>query len=636
MTHSRTNHLLIILIVVAACAAYLPTVMPDISANPHTYFTDVGNVQNALNSWGTLHSSGYPLFSFVGALFVTLLRGIGVVPAAAASLFSTFWAIATLVVLYLFIVTWLNDHVVAIVITAALGLGWAYWLFASYAEVYSLTYFVVLLALYAALKADRTRRPIWLYVLAVCLGLVVAHHRAIALVLPALVLLAGPAFWQAARRNLWFVLKWGLLALLVAVVPYLYLWLRAQQPGAWIWGDPTTLPGLWRQLFGETYLRMFVWPTTITDWLETIGVVLSIWFDMQTWPIVLLGMSGMVWMLWQRQYRYGLAFLAGGLVPFAIAVADRTFFGTRRLPEDIPALLQLSTIFTLLALAYVLNDLKRYGPMVSRLTIGLVIVLAGFLAVQNQPSIYALTHDTTGRRIITAAQQFVAEGQFTAPPAFFSPWGGEFWALSYGRDVTHEITQFDLLPNRADVQQAMQRYGGIHLFADTFYNYGLDWWRKRLGQSYLASSGTKTAVISTQPSVSEGSLPHPTRLPAVLGDSPIVLRDWEVKPSADGSWQITLYWQATSQPDRDYSVSVKATDQELIDSPDDIVAQADASAPVHGWYPTSLWSPDEIVRDDYLIVPSPDRTATRVEVGLYTQDAAGNFQNFGRQVIPLQ
>jgi len=74
----------------------------------------------------------------------------------------------------------------------------------------------------------------------------------------------------------------------------------------------------------------------------------------------------------------------------------------------------------------------------------------------------------------------------------------------------------------------------------------------------------------------------------------------------------------------------------LIDSPDDIVAQVDASAPVHGWYPTSLWSPGEIVRDDYVIAPSSDRTAKTIEVSLYTQDASGNFQNFGRQVIPLQ
>jgi hypothetical protein len=100
-TPSRQDRLLIALIVIAACVAYLPTVQPDISAGPHRYFTDVGNVQNALSQWGTLHSSGYPLFSFVGAAFVAILRGLGVVPALGASLFSTVWAIGALVVFYL-------------------------------------------------------------------------------------------------------------------------------------------------------------------------------------------------------------------------------------------------------------------------------------------------------------------------------------------------------------------------------------------------------------------------------------------------------------------------------------------------------------------------------------------------------
>jgi hypothetical protein len=65
--------------------------------------------------------------------------------------------------------------------------------------------------------------------------------------------------------------------------------------------------------------------------------------------------------------------------------------------------------------------------------------------------------------------------------------GGEFWALSYGRDVTREIHPFDLLPNRADVRQALNRYGVIHTFSDTFYNYDLEWWRKRLGPIHLSS-----------------------------------------------------------------------------------------------------------------------------------------------------
>ncbi len=633
---SRQDRLLITLIIVVACVAYLPTAQPDISASPHRYFTDVGNVQNALSQWGTLHSSGYPLFSLVGAAFVAVLRGLGVVPALGASLFSTVWAIAALVAFYLSIVTWLKDRLVAVGVTTLLGLGWAYWLFGSYAEVYSLIYFVVVLALYAALKVDQTRQPTWLYVLAICLGMVVAHHRAIALVLPALALLAGPAFWQIARRNLWFVFKWGMLALFVAVVPYLYLWLRAQQPGAWIWGDPATLAGLWRQMLGETYLRMMVWPTTLAEWWVTLQSVVTVWFDIQTWPIVMLGAFSLVWMLWRRQIRYGLAFLMGILVPFAMAVADRTFFGTRRLPEDIPALLQLATIFALLALAYLINDLKRVSPQMRRMAIVLVGALGIFLAVQNQPSVYALTHDDTGRRIIASAQQFVTDHEFAAPPAFFSPWGGEFWALSYGRDVTREIHPFDLLPNRADVRQALNRYGVIHTFSDTFYNYDLEWWRKRLGPIHLSSSGAGTVGISTEPQISERTLPHPERTAVVMGDTPLVLRDWQVKLLAADRWQVTLFWQATAHPDRDYSVSVKATDREVIDSPDDILAQADSSAPVHGWYPTTLWSSGEIVRDDYVLEVPPGRPARTVEISLYTQDAAGNFQNFGRHAIPLR
>ena len=88
MSVQRKDLLLSLLIIALACVAYVPTVMPDISASPHHYFTDVGNVQNALNLWGTLHSSGYPFFSLTGALFVAVLRGLGVVPAAAASLFT--------------------------------------------------------------------------------------------------------------------------------------------------------------------------------------------------------------------------------------------------------------------------------------------------------------------------------------------------------------------------------------------------------------------------------------------------------------------------------------------------------------------------------------------------------------------
>src|SRR3974377_1797287 len=78
MLTKRKNYVPIVLIITVACAAYLPTVMPDISASPNSNFTDVGNVQIALNLWGTLHTSGFPLFSLLGAFFVLVVRGVGV------------------------------------------------------------------------------------------------------------------------------------------------------------------------------------------------------------------------------------------------------------------------------------------------------------------------------------------------------------------------------------------------------------------------------------------------------------------------------------------------------------------------------------------------------------------------------
>ena len=118
--------------------------------------------------------------------------------------------------------------------------------------------------------------------------------------------------------------------------------------------------------------------------------------------------------------------------------------------------------------------------------------------------------------------------------------------------------------------------------------------------------------------------------------STLVLRGYRVKQLADQkSWQITLYWQAITKPDRDYSVFVHASDRAAIEGPDAIVAQADSTAPVYGWYPTSRWSPGEIVRDDYVLTSPTDRPAKIAAVGLYYQDAAGAYHNLGEQIIPL-
>ncbi len=256
--------------------------------------------------------------------------------------------------------------------------------------------------------------------------------------------------------------------------------------------------------------------------------------------------------------------------------------------------------------------------------------------MHNRSVVYTLTHDASARQIIRNAQDLIAQTP-TSPLVFFAPWGGEFWSLAYARDISGELPpNFQLLPNRANLEDAIGHAGRLYVFEHTFYNWNLDWWRKKLrGEVHLSAAGDEAVVLAKQPILSAQDLPGHNPQPIAMGDSRIVLRDWTLKPHSDGQWQISLYWQATARPDRDYSISLKASGRDVIAAPADIVAQSDSSAPVYGWYPTTRWSPGEIVRDDYVLAIPPDQHAAMIEVALYTQDSAGQFQDFGRQVIPL-
>ena len=74
-----------------AFVIFVSTLQVDINGITHPYTTDVGEIQNALPRWGTLHFTGYPLYTALGSAFVTVLRPFGMEPAAGASLYSAVW-----------------------------------------------------------------------------------------------------------------------------------------------------------------------------------------------------------------------------------------------------------------------------------------------------------------------------------------------------------------------------------------------------------------------------------------------------------------------------------------------------------------------------------------------------------------
>ncbi|MCB0227056.1 MAG: hypothetical protein KDI02_25380, partial [Anaerolineae bacterium] len=96
-----------------------------------------------------------------------------------------------------------------------------------------------------------------------------------------------------------------------------------------------------------------------------------------------------------------------------------------------------------------------------------------------------------------------------------------------------------------------------------------------------------------------------------LGDQITLLGyDLEVggspQPSADSALTLTLYWQAATTPVADYTTFLH-----LRDVSNQNAAQKD-SPPADGRYPTSLWSPGEIIIDEITL------PLDQVEPGQYT------------------
>ena len=98
---------------------------------------------------------------------------------------------------------------------------------------------------------------------------------------------------------------------------------------------------------------------------------------------------------------------------------------------------------------------------------------------------------------------------------------------------------------------------------------------------------------------------------------------------ATGEMVVRLTWQAKEKSDQDWSVSVRLTQDGRE------IAQADEEHPVFGAYPTSRWSPGEVVSDVYPMKLPPDARPDGVTVILYRKTPEGGFVNLDAASFPL-
>ena len=183
LTHRRS--LWILLAVALAALLYLSTVQTIINGGGHPYMTDVGEHQNALPRWGTIHHSGYPQWTALGSLFVSALRVVGVEPAAGVSLYALVWGLLTVALL-----VWLAMELGAAGPFAALGglmaaVATSVWMDASVGELHTATMALTLATLLFAVRFGRDGTRANLLWLTFIFSQGVVHQRSLVLIAPA-------------------------------------------------------------------------------------------------------------------------------------------------------------------------------------------------------------------------------------------------------------------------------------------------------------------------------------------------------------------------------------------------------------------------------------------------------------------
>ncbi|MBK8030142.1 MAG: DUF2723 domain-containing protein [Chloroflexi bacterium] len=295
----RRQTLIPLLPLAALLVVYVTSLQTIPNGSEHYFMMDVGETQVVLNTWGTLHATGYPLYVMSGNLTVAALRLIGVSPVTAPAVVSLIWMLAALGLIYVLMRHLTGRTVVPALVVLVYGLTRTVWIHAVIPEVYSYTLFLMALLLIIALWRGAVRwRVLWLASIG---GIGIGQHRAVAMFIPGLVYAAWADVRLGLRRPLTLIAA-ALLGL-AGLLPYGYLYLRAQAGGAWVYGDPGTLAGLWDQFTGKEASRFIGSITSLDGLIANFNLVNTVLLTDLTLPGVLLGLAGLVIGVRRRETR---------------------------------------------------------------------------------------------------------------------------------------------------------------------------------------------------------------------------------------------------------------------------------------------------------------------------------------------
>jgi hypothetical protein len=571
---------------VTAFVLYAVTAAPSVA----TVFDDSLEFHVVLPTLGITHPSGYPLYTLVGWL-VAGLPPFGE-PAGRINLLSAALAAAAVAVLFLVARKFAGSRPAALVAAVIFALSPTWWSQATVAEVYALHGLLVAVFIYGLLRWEEARAArsraaatdAWLRWAALTLGLGMAHHRMIALMLPAALVFifwTDPALLRQPRR--WIA---PLLLALAPLLLYLYLPIRGAAVSSLDGTYEPTLRGTVDWVLARGYSIFLTGNPFNIDrrWTDYVALVLA---ELGALTVIaaIFGISR----AFAYHRRRAVFLLLATLTQIAFAVSYKVqdvavFF--------IPAFMLLC-VWAAWGLAAIFDQMAQRGAHAGRaahlppkwmpalLTLWMlpVAVVMLFEPVREAVREWPERNRRDDRQVYELGRDMIGSAE---EGGRIIGLGGEVTLVRYFRDVLGERADLQVTRADAESERAAAVDAAVAAGEPAYLTRDLP----GIAQRY--SLDGVGPLIRVSPKAQPGPPPEGGQ-----SMGPLTLLDAGVAPldgQARGA-RFALRWTATAPVGEELKISAR-----LLDAAGQVVASEDA-APVRFTYPTTAWVPGEIVED---------------------------------------
>jgi len=597
LSRATADRMLYFVLFAVPFALYLRTLAPGVGTK------DGFELQVVSATLGIAHPTGYPLFTLLGRLFITLLPFGS--PAYRINLMCALFAALAVPLIFAVGRQVLKRRAPAAVAALTFAFTPTFWTQASIPEKYTLNVWFVTLVIYLAVRwaqdtGDRKAR--WFYWLAFAYGLSLTHHRTMLLLAPGLALyalLAEPGLVRQPKRLL--------IALGVFAAPlllYLYVPWRAYAQG-WHMSWPEFV----QHISGSEYtpaLRLDEWLTSagrratylrfLRNQFGTLGMALGV-----------IGWLSLV----RRRWRFALFSIVTWAAYVIFAIGYHAYY------NDVNYFLPSHLVFALWigagvgALARVAAaTARRLGCSSRCLALGTIgyWTLAALLPLR-----LIWTH--LPQVDMSQAQNDLPWGQYVL--GLDLPPNATILADSVKMAPLHYLTTVEkvrpdvtvvVLPDETAYVKSLQAHlvQRLPVFLARYL--------PNLGGAYHLRSLGPLVEVSLRPLTEPPPLTYPIQ--ATFGDG-VHLLGYDTPSLAvprQGMLHVTLYWQATEPLAGSYHARLR-----LVGPGGHTWWQEEGRLPVNDHYPTDAWRPGEVIPDYHHIpieatLPPGDY---RLEVGLF-------------------